>query len=146
VRLAAQSPSTPLAAAPYTFLIFLIFLSAFCPFARCTSRSAKVGTELLRLVLTRDGAVRFEVRATPRARTSAFAGVRNGALAVRIAAPPADGAANDELVATLANALGLARRDVVLVRGGSSRDKLMEVRGLRPEEVQARLNEKLGSA
>jgi uncharacterized protein YggU (UPF0235/DUF167 family) len=72
--------------------------------------------------------------------------VRNGALAIRLAAPPVDGAANDELVATLANALGLARCDVVLVRGGSSRDKLVEVRGLHPEEVQARLSEKLGSA
>jgi len=98
-----------------------------------------VGTEPLRLVLTHDEAVRFAVHAIPRARTSSIVGVRNGALVVRIAAPPADGAANDELLATLANALGLARRDVVLVRGGSSRDKLVEVRGLPPSAVQVRL-------
>ena len=98
-----------------------------------------MGSEPLSLVVTRDGAVRFAVQAIPRARTSSIVGVRNGALAVRIAAPPADGAANDELLATLARALGLARRDVVLVRGASSRDKLVEVRGLPAEEVQARL-------
>jgi uncharacterized protein len=104
-----------------------------------------VGSEPLSLVVTRDGAVRFEVHASPRARTSTIVGVRNGALAVRLAAPPADGAANDELLATLASALGLARRDVVLVRGGSSRDKLVEVHGLLPSEVQARLNKETRS-
>lgn len=108
-------------------------------FSSSKAKVAKVGTEPLRLVLTPDGAVRFEVHATPRARTSSIVGVRNGALAVRIAAPPADGAANDELLATLANALGLARRDVVLVRGARSRDKLVEVRGLPPDAVQGRL-------
>ena len=115
-------------------------------FSSSKAKVAKVGTDQLRLILIHHGAVRFEVHATPRARTSSIMGVRNGALAVRIAAPPADGAANDELLATLARALGLARRDVVLVRGGSSRDKLVEVRGLPAEEVQTRLSEKLGSA
>ncbi len=61
------------------------------------------------------------------------------ALVVRLAAAPVDGAANAELVETLAEALGLARRDVTLVRGGSSRTKVIAVRGLSASEVRARL-------
>ena len=96
-------------------------------------------TEAPRLVTTRQGAVRFEVHAKPRARQSRVASVREGALVVQLAAPPVDGAANEELMATLALALGLPRRDVTLVRGDTSRTKLVEVRGLPAEEVSLRL-------
>jgi uncharacterized protein (TIGR00251 family) len=80
--------------------------------------------------------VTFEVRAKPNAKRSAIRGARDGALEVRLAAPPVDGAANDELVAVLALALGLPRRDVHLVHGASSRIKRIEVRGLDVEEVR----------
>jgi uncharacterized protein len=93
----------------------------------------------VKLVTTRDGSVRFEVHARPRARESGIAGTRNGALLVRLAAPPVDGAANAELVSILASALAIARRDVELVRGEGSRAKLVGVRGLRAEEVRMRL-------
>ncbi len=92
-----------------------------------------------KLVTTREGAVRLEVQARPRARSSRLAGVREGALVVQLAAPPVDGAANAELVATLAGVLSLPRRDVTLVRGEASRTKLVEVRGLPEAEVLARL-------
>jgi len=95
--------------------------------------------DLITLVTTRDGAVRFQVRATPRARESRIVGVREGALVVRLAAPPVDGAANADLVATLAAALAVAKRDVQLIRGEGSRAKLVEVRGLTAGEVRARL-------
>ncbi len=98
-----------------------------------------MAVEALRLTTTREGAVRFEVHARPRARESGVAGTREGALVVRLAAPPVDGAANAELVVTLASALGVAKRDVELVRGEGSRAKLVEVRGLGAEEVRARL-------
>jgi uncharacterized protein (TIGR00251 family) len=88
---------------------------------------------------TRDGALRFEVVARPRSRQSRVAGVRQGALVVQLAAPPVDGAANAELVATLAGVLGVARRDVAIVRGDASRNKLVEVRGITEPELRARL-------
>jgi uncharacterized protein (TIGR00251 family) len=94
---------------------------------------------------TKDGAVRFEVRAKPRASRSKIVGVKpdgGGALDVAIAAPPVDGAANEELVATLARALGVARSHVAIVRGEGSRAKLVEVAkgaGLTEEDVRARL-------
>lgn len=95
--------------------------------------------EALRVTVTREGAVRFDVSAKPRAREGRIAGVRDGALVVRLASPPVDGAANDELLSALASALGLPRRDVTLVRGESGRHKQIEVRGLSPEAVRARL-------
>jgi uncharacterized protein len=93
----------------------------------------------LKLSVSKDGAVTFGVRATPNAKKSAITGVREGALEVRVAAEPVDGAANDELVATLALALDVPRRDVHVVRGASSRIKRVEVRGLGVDEVRARL-------
>ena len=95
--------------------------------------------EALRLVVTREGGVRFEVLAKPRSRASRVMGVRESALVVQLAAPPVDGAANAELVEALAAALSVPRRDVVLVRGESSRTKLVEVRGLAVDDVRARL-------
>jgi uncharacterized protein YggU (UPF0235/DUF167 family) len=56
-----------------------------------------MATEAVNLATTRDGAVRFEVHAKPRARKTRIAGVRLGALAVQLAAPPIEGAANEEL-------------------------------------------------
>jgi uncharacterized protein len=75
----------------------------------------------------------------PNAKRSAITGVREGALEVRVAAQPVDGAANDEIVAVLALALGIPRRDVHLIHGTSSRIKRIEVRGLRVEDVRMRL-------
>jgi uncharacterized protein YggU (UPF0235/DUF167 family) len=65
--------------------------------------------------------------------------VREGALAVRLAAPPADGAANEELVALLARVLGIARGNVVITRGHGSRTKLVELRDLQPVDIRSRL-------
>jgi uncharacterized protein (TIGR00251 family) len=56
------------------------------------------------------------------------AGEHDGALRVRVAAPPVDGAANEELARTLARALGVAARDVSITSGHSS--KLKQVRVL----------------
>jgi uncharacterized protein (TIGR00251 family) len=95
--------------------------------------------EAVQLALTREGAVRFEVRAQPRARASRIATVRAGALVVQVTAPPQDGEANDELVATLARALSVAKRDVAIVRGAASRAKVVDVVGLGLAEVRARL-------
>ena len=90
-------------------------------------------------LVEKDGAVRFEVHAKPRAKTSRVVGVHGEALAVALAAPPVDGAANDELVRMLAAALSVPRRAVTVVRGHASREKLVEVQGLTAEEIRARL-------
>lgn len=87
----------------------------------------------------RDGAVRFEVHAKPRAKTSRIVGPRGEALEVAIAAPPVEGAANEELVRFLASELGLPKRSVEIVRGETSQKKLVAVHGLDSAAVLARL-------
>jgi uncharacterized protein (TIGR00251 family) len=87
----------------------------------------------------KDAWVEFEVRAKPNAKHSAIVGAREGVLEVRVAARPVDGAANEELLAFLAAKLGVAKRDVGLVQGDSSRNKRVRARGLEDAEVRARL-------
>ena len=58
---------------------------------------------------------------------------------VRVAAAPERGRANDAVLALLAEALALPRASVSLVSGGSSRDKIVEVSGIDPDETDRRL-------
>ncbi|MDP2321386.1 MAG: DUF167 domain-containing protein [Acidobacteriota bacterium] len=66
----------------------------------------------------------------PRAGKSSIAGVRDGALLVRLAAAPVDGAANAELIAVLAGALHLPKRSIRIVSGDRSRTKRVHVDGM----------------
>ncbi len=61
------------------------------------------------------------VRVVPRASRSEFAGEHDGALRVRIAAPPVDGAANDELIVMIARALKVPRQAVEIISGHSAK-------------------------
>jgi uncharacterized protein (TIGR00251 family) len=83
------------------------------------------------------GGVRFSVHAQPRASRSEVAGLHGDALKVRLAAPPLEGAANDELVAFLAKRLGVPRSAVRLVRGARARRKVVVVMGVGEEDVRA---------
>ena len=85
------------------------------------------------------GALTFKVQVVPRASRSEIVGEHNGALKVRLAAPPVDGAANDELIRTLARALGVKRSAVEITAGHSSRTKHVRVSGASPSDLQALL-------
>jgi hypothetical protein len=101
---------------------------------------SKVCCQKTRMLLTlKDGAVRFEVHAKPRAKKSKVIGERGDAVEIALAAPPVDGAANEELVRFVAKVLAVRQRDIELVRGESSRDKLLAVTGLTVEEIESRL-------
>ncbi|MCL2448019.1 MAG: DUF167 domain-containing protein [Polyangiaceae bacterium] len=78
--------------------------------------------------------VRVAVHVKPRAKTSRITGADGLSIQAAIAAPPVDGAANDALVAFIAEALGLPRRSVRLVGGTASKHKVVEVIDL-PEAV-----------
>lgn len=64
-------------------------------------------------------------------------GVVDGVLRARVTAPAVEGAANNALVRLLADDLGVARRDVRIVAGGASRQKLVVVDGVDPEILAA---------
>jgi len=75
------------------------------------------------------GAITFGVRVVPRASKTQAAGEHGGALKVRVAAPPVEGAANEELARFLARALGVAAADVEILGGRGSKTKVVRVRG-----------------
>ena len=81
----------------------------------------------------------LRVRVTPRAARSAIAGIRGDALAVRLSAPPVEGAANRELVTVLARALAVRPAAVAVTAGMRSRQKQVRIDGLDPASVRARL-------
>jgi hypothetical protein len=83
--------------------------------------------------------VKIEVLVKPRASRSRVLGVREGLLEVAVAAPPVDGAANVALVGCLADFFEVGRSAVTIVRGASSRRKLVEVAGVEDGEVERRL-------
>jgi uncharacterized protein YggU (UPF0235/DUF167 family) len=91
------------------------------------------------------GASRLAVAVVPNARTSAADGMHDGALRVRLAAPPLDGRANEALRAWLAAQLRVPQRAVRLVRGASSRRKAVEI-DLPPADVEAWLARVLEAA
>jgi hypothetical protein len=75
----------------------------------------------------------------PGARRTAVAGLHGGRLKIRLAARAVEGAANRALVEFLAEALGAARRDVVIEAGAAARQKRVAVLGARlaPESLLA---------
>jgi hypothetical protein len=83
--------------------------------------------------------VTFRVRVVPRASRDKVAGIHDGAVRIRLTAPPVEGAANEALVAFLSSVLRVAKRDIELVSGETARNKVVSVSGLSPEEVEARL-------
>ena len=84
-----------------------------------------------------DGALLFMVRVVPRASRSSITGEHDGALRVRVAAPPVDGTANEELVRVLARALRLPARDVEIKSGHTSKVKQVRARGAAREQLES---------
>ena len=87
--------------------------------------------------------VRLQIRLTPRARANRIDGIVRSAddvplLKVSVIAPPAEGRANDALLALLAKEWGLPRRDLTLAGGGKSRNKIVHIGG-EPQKLLQRL-------
>lgn len=90
------------------------------------------------LALRRSGSrVSFTVRVAARASTNAIGGVREGALLLRVTAPPVEGAANAAVVALLARALRIPPSAVRIDRGAAARTKVVSV----PADAEGRLSQ-----
>lgn len=105
---------------------------------------APAGASVWPCLTTHGGAVRLEISASPGARRTGVNGLHDGALRVRLAAPPVDGKANEQLIAWLADELGLARRSIRLLRGETARRKTIEI-DAGPEQVARWLALRLGA-
>ena len=75
------------------------------------------------------GEVVLDLHVQPGAKRTEVAGTHGDRLKIRLAAPPVDGAANDELVRFLAEAFGVPRRNVTIVTGATARRKRVRVLG-----------------
>jgi uncharacterized protein (TIGR00251 family) len=84
---------------------------------------------------TKDGIV-LNLRVSPGARHTSIEGPYGVALKMRVAAPPVSGKANAEVERFLAVSLGVSRSDVAVIRGSSSRDKIVLVRGAQAATLQ----------
>jgi uncharacterized protein len=85
------------------------------------------------------------VHAKPKAKMSRLVGYKAEALEIALAAPPVDGAANEELLRFLADLLSHPKRDLEIASGAGSRHKRVAIYDLPPAELQTRLARLLGS-
>ncbi|XP_042527706.1 UPF0235 protein C15orf40 homolog [Dipodomys spectabilis] len=86
------------------------------------------------------GAVTVAVRAKPGSRHNAVTDVTTDAVGVAVAAPPTEGEANAELCRFLSKVLDLRKSDVVLEKGGKSREKVVKLLvSTTPEEILEKL-------
>ena len=83
--------------------------------------------------------ITLEVRVVTRSGRSGIVGARDGALLVRLNAPPVDGAANAELIEVIAKALAVPKRAVSIVAGERSRQKRIGVNGIDRDSALLRL-------
>jgi uncharacterized protein (TIGR00251 family) len=82
---------------------------------------------------------KIDVRIVPRARTDEIVGLRDGALLVRVKAAPVEGRANAALCRLLAKRARVGVRDVSVVRGLSSRAKVVCIDGMSAEDAMRAL-------
>ncbi len=91
------------------------------------------------LFAVHDGYVVVDVHVQPRAGRTAVVGRHGAALKLRVAAPPADGRANDATCALLARTLGVKDAAVSLVSGATSRTKRVRIDGVEGPDVATAL-------
>jgi hypothetical protein len=82
-------------------------------------------------------AVEIRVRVIPRAKRDEVAGERDGALLVRVSAPPVEGRANAAVCRLIAGEIGVAPSKVSVVRGGSAREKVVRIEGVDEALIRA---------
>jgi uncharacterized protein len=87
--------------------------------------------------------VRLDVYIQPRASKTELAGMHDGVVKIRIAAPAIENAANQALVEFVAQQLGIAKRCVRVVSGGTGRRKVLEIDGVTAEVIAAALGSRV---
>lgn len=88
----------------------------------------------------REDSILFPVRVVPRASKSEIAGEFDGALKIRIASPPVDGAANSELIKILSKHFKIAKSQVEITGGQTSKLKQIKLTNLHVKEFVKLLN------
>jgi uncharacterized protein (TIGR00251 family) len=90
-------------------------------------------------IVARGSGVRLTLHVRPGAAQSAVSGPHGDAIGIRLAAPPTEGRANQELIDFLSKTLAVSRRAITLASGTTSRRKLIDVAGIDVTTATARL-------
>ncbi len=83
-----------------------------------------------------DTYITFTVRVIPRSSRSEIVGEHDGALKVKLSAPPVEGAANAELIKLFAKKLGVPKSAITIVGGETSKTKRLQVTGVTAAQLQ----------
>ena len=81
----------------------------------------------------------IKVRVQPKSSRNQVSGFQDGALRVRVTAAPTEGQANAAVIALLAKTLGVSKSRLGIIRGYSSRDKVVSVDTLTEQEVRRKI-------
>jgi uncharacterized protein (TIGR00251 family) len=73
--------------------------------------------------------ITLKVKVEPRSSRKGVSGLIGDSLKVKVHAPPVGGAANEELIEVLSKEFGIKKSDIQILRGNSSRDKIVEIAG-----------------
>lgn len=87
-----------------------------------------------------EGGVRLGVQVQPRSSRNQVVGEQDGCLKVKLTAPPVEGEANQALINFLARLLAIPKKNIKLLKGETSRHKLIEISGLSGAELLDKLN------
>lgn len=91
------------------------------------------------LTAAKDGTVYLAVHVQPRASRNAVSGIYDGCLKISVTTPPVDGKANTAIAAFLSTLLGVAKRDVKLISGQTSRRKVFQITGATIEALRGHI-------
>jgi hypothetical protein len=83
-----------------------------------------------------NGSIVFTVRVVPRSSKTEIVGVHDEALKIRLAVPPVDGAANEELIKLLAKYFEVSRSSVEIVSGTTSKTKQIRITNGNAEKLR----------
>jgi len=87
------------------------------------------------------GGVQFAVRVIPGASKNEVAGIQDGALKLKLTAPPVEGKANKACIDFMARLLGMRRSALAIASGEKSRKKTVSVDGIGRVELEERLKD-----
>jgi uncharacterized protein len=96
-------------------------------------------TNMVRLRESKRG-LTFDIQVIPHASRAEIAGVQEGALKVKVTAPPVGGAANEACIKLLARELGLKKSQMEISSGAKSRKKTVMIKDISKKELETKIN------
>jgi uncharacterized protein (TIGR00251 family) len=92
--------------------------------------------QILRVI---DDGVELSVIVVPRSSRCEIAGIHNNSLRIKLTSPPVDNEANVQCCSFIAKQLGIAKRQVSIIRGKTARKKVVKIAGVTESEVQRKM-------